>query len=171
MRSFTPSDDRNYVFISGSDGTMGRVSTALGTAVWCLESNSKRNTASQVVVLSFAIPQEHGDRRDMLIQVRQNKDIDIPLLWPEWCAPTVPTFQHVHFAQWIPLPNIQSPHCAAVIKTVIRDQGISESQTAHTMDKRCDAITKEGDDINFTQSLDYYVTMHTRHCEPCFTMW
>ena len=165
MRSFTPSDDKNYVFIQGSDGTMGRVSSAMGTTVWCLESNQPPNASSSVVVLSFAIPQENEKRRDILIHVRQSGDVQAPLLWPDWCPSPVPTFQHVRFAQWIPLPNTRSPNGNAVVKTVVRDQGVSESQTAQHIDQRCDTIMKQGDDENFTQSLDYYVTMRTRNCE------
>lgn len=167
MRSFTASEDNKHVFIQGVDGTVGRVSAALGTTVWCLESNQKRNTGSPLVVLSFAIPQENEKRRDMLIHVRQDNDVHDPLLWPDWCSSPVPTFQHVPFSQWTPLPNTQSPHGSTVVKTVVRDQCVSESQTAQNIDQRCDTILKQGDDENFTQSLDYYVTMHTRNYETC----
>ena len=101
----------------------------------------------------------------MLIHVRHANDMDAPLLWPDWCASPVPTFQHVQFAQWIPLPNTRSPHGSAVVKTVVRDQVVKESHTAQNIDQRCETILKQGDNENFTQSLDYYVTMRTRNCE------
>lgn len=170
MRKFALSDDKTHVFIEGSDKAMGRVPLQMGTVVWCLEADSKETlaTPSDVVVLSFAIPEGLETTCDMLIQIRQWTDSQTKPTWPEWHPSTAPLSQVVRLHQWIPLPNPQSPTsmCGEVVKGAIHNQIAAETKTTQSMEDRCKSISLHGEDDNFTHSLDYYVTMRPEMISP-----
>lgn len=159
MRSFTVCDDGSHVLIQRLPSEKaGRVPIRLATAVWCLESNQDRDRNAQVVVFSFAIPHNNEKLCDMLIMFKQQDD-GTTVSWPTWSPMSVPVPQCVPVSRWIPLPNIQSPDHQSIVKTVVREQTNGEAQTAQNMDRRCNDITQQGNDGEFMQSLEYYVTM------------
>ena len=159
MRSFTVCEDRSHVLIQRHpDETVGRVPIPLATAVWCLESNKDRDRNAPVVVFSFAIPQNNETRCDTLIMFTQRSDGQA-VSWPGWSAMPVPVPQCVPVSRWIPLPNIRSPDEQTILKKVAREQSIGEAETAQNMDRRCNDIAQQGNDNDFMETLDYYVTL------------
>jgi hypothetical protein len=164
MRTFALSDDKKHVFIEGSKATepMGRVSVQMGTVMWCLETDN--TDPSDVVVLSFAIPEGMENKCDMLINIQQYTDFQTKeLRWPTWQPMSPPLPHTILLCQWITLLNPESKTntCGDVVKGAIHTQIISETKTTQSIEDRCKSISLHGEDDDFIVSLDYYVTMQS----------